>query len=145
MRVRGLPVLLVLLGLVGCQSAVSGRVDPLDATTAPTGIFAPAPVVNELPANRVTLPWSLVGMSSDGRRLFISYGVGDGCGDHEGCLFVREAPEYVGIASAPVASGPFDRSAGNACAAVLKTANGYVDLTDPLGARKLIHLDQPAS
>jgi hypothetical protein len=81
-------------------------------------------------------------MSADRRRLFISYGVGDGCGDYEGHVYVQQTSTYVAIASAPTGSGLFDRPPGNACAAMLKTADGYVDLAEPLGTRALIHLDQ---
>ncbi len=114
----------------------------MDATTPPTDTFSAAPVVDELSVNRVTLPWTLLGMSADGRRLFISYGVGDGCADYEGHVYVQQTAEYVAIASAPTGSGAVAGSSGT-CAAMLKAADGYIDLSEPLGSRKLLHLDQP--
>ncbi|PKQ32019.1 MAG: hypothetical protein CVT62_06450 [Actinobacteria bacterium HGW-Actinobacteria-2] len=141
---RWLPLLVVVASLVGCQSAPHGEVDPLTSTASPTGTFSPAPVVTELPANRVTLSWTLLGMSADGRRLFITYGVGDGCADYEGHVYVQQTSDYVAIASAPTGSGAVFGSPGGTCPAMLKTADGYVDLAEPLGTRKLIHLDQNA-
>lgn len=139
------PALLVIVPTVaGCQGGTPGVIDPVEATASPTGTFAAAPVITELAANRVTLPWNLLGMSADGRRLFISYGVGNGCADYEAHVYVRQTAESVEIASAPTGSGLAGRSPGNACAANLKTADGYVDLVEPLGTRQLIHLDQNA-
>ncbi len=134
-----LTLLLVLVAAAGCQSAPLGIPDPLEATASPTASIPPAPVVTELAANRVTMPWTLLGMSADRRRLFISYGVGGGCGDYEAHVYVHETPTYVGIASAPTSTGA-ERPSGNACPANLKTADGYVDLAEPLGTRQLIHL-----
>jgi hypothetical protein len=78
-------------------------------------------------------------MSADRRRLFISYGVGGGCGVYEAHVYVQQTSTYVAIASAP---GLVELPPGNACDAMLKTADGYVDLAEPLGTRQLIHLDQ---
>jgi hypothetical protein len=125
--------------LVGCQAAPLGVADPLEATTPPTGTFSAAPVVDELSVNRVIFPWTLLGMSADGRRLFITYGVGDGCGDYEAHVYVQQTAAYVAIASAPTGPGAVAGSSGT-CAAMLKTADGYVDLAEPLGTRQLIHL-----
>lgn len=131
---------LVVLVLVGCQGAPvpGGAPDPLEATAVPSGVFPPAPLTTAAPTNRVGLPWTLRGMSPDGRRLYLSYGVGDGCGDYVGQVFVEETDRYVAIASLPVAGASASRS-GNACAAVLKTQDGYVDLTRPLWERPLMH------
>ncbi|MCE1174271.1 MAG: hypothetical protein LWW77_06650 [Propionibacteriales bacterium] len=139
---RWLTLLLVLVTAAGCQSpSPPGTPDPLEVTASPTVSIPPAPVVYELASNRATLPWTLLGMSADRRRIFISYGVGDGCAVGEGHVYVRETPTYVGIASAPTGTGA-NRSPGNACAAMLKTADGYIDLAEPLGTRQLIHLPQ---
>lgn len=138
-------VLLVLVAVAGCQSPLPpGTPDPLEVTASPTASIPPAPVVYELAPHRVTLPWTLLGMSADKRRIFISYGIGDGCGDYEGHVYVQQTSEYVAIASAPTGSGAVARPPGTVCAAMLKTADGYVDLTEPLGSRRLIHLDHGA-
>ncbi len=126
--------------LAGCQQAgvPGGQPDPMVATSAPTGSYEVAPVTRASPQNRVGLPWSLIGISSDQSRLYISYGMGDGCGEYAGQVYVEETSEYVAIASIPLATSPLPTT-GNACATVLKTREGYVELARPLGGRQLIH------
>lgn len=130
-----------MLILTSCQQTgvSAGEADPLVATSAPTQSVPAAPLVAAPPKNRVGFPWSLIGMSADGTRLYLSYGVGDGCGDYTGEVYVQETEGFVAIASLPVATTPTERE-GDACATVLKTQDGYVQLAEPLGERPLIHL-----
>ncbi len=77
--------------------------------------------------------WTLTGMDLQGRRLFISYPMGDPCSESAGVL-VEETDKAVTL----TATTRVVKGASN-CAASLRTAEGYVDLKHPLGTRALLH------
>ena len=77
--------------------------------------------------------WTLTGMDSDGRRLFITYAIGDPCSESAGVLVEESARTVTLTATTRVVRG------GGNCQSVLRTAEGYVDLKQPLGTRRLLH------
>ena len=142
-RGRLLALIGVLMWLVaGCvttaSSVPSGSQDPKTATALPSGSFSAAPLRTLDPGfvGQPAYTWYLRGMSADQRRLYLSYGVGDGCGRAFAGLHVEQTSESVAIAALVGSNSNHDR----ACATVLVTEDGYVDLEDPLGARPLVHL-----
>jgi hypothetical protein len=110
----------------------------MTATTLPSGSFNAAPLRTLDPGfvGQPTYTWYLRGMSADQRRLYLSYGVGDGCGRAFAGLHVEQTSESVAIAALVGSNNNQDR----ACATVLVTEDGYVDLDDPLGRHPLVHL-----
>lgn len=92
-----------------------------------------APRATKMVNGSSSSPWTLLGISSNGRRLYLNYGTGDDCSASAGVL-VEEGPKTVTI----TATTRVVKNVAN-CGSNLNSTNGYVDLKDPLGSRKLIH------
>ncbi len=126
----------------GCGTAApdmpSGSLDPKIATAVPSGGLSAAPLRTLDPGffGQPTYVWYLRGMSADQKRLYLTYGVGDGCGRAFAGLHLLQTTQSVAIAALVGSDGNHD----SACATVLMTEDGYVDLDESLGARSLIHL-----
>ena len=123
------------LSSCGGTSGIPGTAepDPLSATTSATGTFTQATVKDAMAKGESSQSWELRGMSADQRRLFLRIGTGSDCDKGTG-LVVEENDQTVTI-------NAMSKPRGNAqnCASNLKTIDGYVDLKNPLGRRKLLH------
>ncbi|GEM_PF-6936841 len=117
----------------GCAATPPGQADPLTATTPIQSSQPPAPIATTMPAGSSSSPWTLLGMSADGRRLYLDYGTGDPCSESAG-LFVEETTASVTLTASTVVV-----KSGDNCASRLNSTDGYVDLKSPLGGRALIH------
>ena len=115
-----------------CSSVPAGEPDPLTATTAVTGSTVPAPLATHMALGTQSEGWTLTGMDSDGRRLFITYALGDPCSESAGVL-VEESAKTVTLTATT------RKVRGGNCQSVLRSAEGYVDLQQPLGTRTLLH------
>jgi hypothetical protein len=78
--------------------------------------------------------WQLVGVSPGGRSISISYVAGGGCLTFER-LEVQQTPTTVRIA--PLVHR--EHNAGRVCPPLLQLERTTVPLSQPLGARQLIH------
>ena len=96
--------------------------------------MTPAPTVTSAAADDLSLAWQLEGISGDNRRLYLKYVAGDGgCVKFSGFAVV-ETDQSVSV----TATGSSDPSKQD-CASVLRIGQGYVELADRLGDRKLVH------
>ena len=93
----------------------------------------PAPMATHMASGTRSEGWTLTGMDAEGRRLFITYAIGDPCSESAGVLVEESAKTVTLTATTRVVRG------GSNCASSLRTAEGYVDLKHPLGTRKLLH------
>ena len=119
--------------LAACSSVPPGEPDPLTATDSVTGSIHPAPMATHMASGTRSEGWTLTGMDAEGRRLFITYAIGDPCSESAGVLVEESAKTVTLTATTRVVRG------GSNCASSLRTAEGYVDLKHPLGTRKLLH------
>jgi hypothetical protein len=72
-------------------------------------------------------------MSADVRRRLLDYSIGDPCSESAG-IMVEETSDVVTVtATTRVVKRASD------CASVMRIANGYVGLREPLGERTLVH------
>ena len=128
--------MLVLAGVLllgACGSAPPGESDPVTATTIPTSDF-PLTTATATPSPGLqSLPWVLMGTSTDHKTLYLNIGVGGGCPTTSSELAVEEDHNYVRITSAVAESG------GPDCASSLQTRDVRDVLANPLGQRTLIH------
>ncbi|MBT9257390.1 hypothetical protein KMZ32_16785 [Phycicoccus sp. MAQZ13P-2] len=119
--------------LGGCTGMPSGDLDPVSATTVPTSEYDAVAVEATPHPGLESLPWTLEGMSTDGRTLYLTVGIAGGCRVIGTQLAVEQATTYVRITSAIA-----EDNEGN-CAAMLQTRDVQIQLTKPLGSRRLIH------
>lgn len=110
--------------------------DPLRSTPAPAEA-SPAPLPTTAEPRQsgtswVSLPWQLVRLSKDGRRVFLAYVTG-GC-TSPGFVAVRESARDV------VLTAWSQRQSGaRPCPAYARIDYGWVRLAAPLGDRALLH------
>ena len=108
--------------------------DPLTATAAPSASMTPAPTTASTPPRGLSLAWKLEGVSGDDRRLYLKYVAGDGdCVSFAG-FTLSETASSVSV----TATGRTDQSKQD-CASVLRLQEGYVQLSERLGHRTLVH------
>ncbi len=118
----------------GASKQVPSFDDPVTATAAPQATMTPAPTVTSAAADDLSLAWQLEGISGDNRRLYLKYVAGDGdCVKFSGFAVV-ETDQSVSL-TATASSDPSKQD----CASVLRIGQGYVELADRLGDRKLVH------
>ncbi|WP_218144214.1 hypothetical protein [Pedococcus cremeus] len=101
-----------------------------------TGSIPPAPIAAAMAASTRSAEWTLIGMSADGQRLFINYSIGDPCSESAGILVEETSDTVTVTATTRVVKRASD------CESVMRKANGYVDLRQPLGKRALIHASE---
>lgn len=107
-------------------------VDPLTATSAPTRPVAPLPTVPaDTSGATESVPWALVGMSRDRRRLVITSSAGQ-CDPFQYVKTVQtEGSVTISVLN--------QRESGSGCDLAAEVVIGYVELDRALGARQLVH------
>jgi hypothetical protein len=96
-------------------------------------------VVAESPGD-ISLPWTFIALSADGKRIQVVYTAGDhGCVTFAGVLVSQTAESVTLTATGRYTSTP----PPSACPAMLLQGAGTVSLDAPLDGRDLIHASLP--
>lgn len=123
--------------MVGCSSNSPGAdigstVDPMTATTPATPGAAAHLITTS--TGQVSIPWTLRGLSNNGRRLEITFQVGSpGCNRLVGVdLRQSNSKVWMAVLTSPVGNH-------SACAGDAVGYDQYVTLKSTLGKRRLVH------
>jgi hypothetical protein len=115
------------------SGALSGSVDPLSPTPAPTRADPLRRFTSAGAVGMTSVPWRFAGVSADGRVVTLTWVTG-------GCVRVGyEVDETTTDVRVQVVIAPASLPSGMICASDLIAGAGTITLSQPLGDRQLLH------